>query len=141
MLLLTFPFHTTFHHRLSQIIQNLQGLAIIYKDNAFVLVMWSRQPQSFCKYGSLWLCTIPIVNTNNKMRNQAVFYHIFVSICVSNICQTHHTEYHLLPSLILSLIGLGQKNKYTVFDRYLSWTHETVMNGSMVLERENVYIT
>ena len=94
--------------------------------------MWSRQPQSFCKYGSLWLCTIPIVNTNNKMRNQAVFYHIFVSICVLNICQTHHTEHHLLPSLILSLIGLGQ-NKYTVFDRYLSGTHETVMNGCTVM--------
>ena len=97
---------------------NQQGLSITYKDDPLVLCDLGSLRAS-AKNGSLRLCAVPIVNTNNKTRNKTVWdLSCFVTSLFQFMFRTpesvkfarkktyHRAVHHLLPSLILSLEGL-----------------------------------
>ena len=78
-----------------------------YKDDALVLALRSR------KHGSLGMCTIPIVNTNNKTRNQTLWELLAVSSGLYfSLCQTRQMKvsrpavHHLLPTSIFVVHSL-----------------------------------
>ena len=90
-----------------------KGSSITYKDDALLMVMRSQKPQSFCKRDFMGLCTVPIINTSNKTRNQIldnvlVSSRLCFSLCFERVSNSPEgkTVHHLLTSLVLFLTCL-----------------------------------